>query len=206
MGAYSGKNYYDTMYTGKYFGGGNTKKAYGTYKNPYASIEGDSLMGGTPPYGSKKLKALSAKQFQQQQYNYLKQALFGDPALNLAMNKAGEMANKDWMGMGMSAAQHGADIASQGLASALAARGGGGIGSALALGAKGRVGAQLKGMQAGMQMQSASLAPLMNALQQKWGTLTSLYAPAVGASATLGAANISSQGGGSILDSIKDIF
>lgn len=84
----------------------------------------------------------------------------------------------DFMSMGRSGAMRGADTQSSSLINALAARGGGSLQSALTMGAQGRVGAELQGLQtgAGLQGQRATLiGDLINQyMGGQYGTKASL--------------------------------
>jgi len=109
--------------------------------------------------------------------------------------------NPDMMGMARSGAMRGADTQSSGLINALAARGGGSLQSALTMGAQGRVGAELQGLQAGTAMQgerSNLIGDLINQyLGGKYGTSASMLSSGasfggqmVGAQSRYGAAQV----------------
>lgn len=103
------------------------------------------------------------------EYWKLKGQLLYDPALM----KMEENLKTDYRGLGQSVAMGQADQASNAVSNALAARGGGNIASSLTMGAQGRVGAGLQGLQMGMGMEMGALGQYM---KSKWTALTALFA------------------------------
>ena len=128
------------------------------------------------------------------QYDVLKGALLGDPLLQQlsegALKGQQEILNMDFLGLGKTAATRQADVSAQGIRGSLAGRGGGGLGTAVGVGAQSRVGAGTQGMLAGLEAQkgySDVLAQSQNLLAQalvnKYNLLTQLYAKQMGVTA-----------------------
>jgi hypothetical protein len=111
------------------------------------------------------------------------------PLVNEAQDSLRRLKDVDWMGLGRTVGASAADRSTQSLQAALAGRGGGGIGSALQMGAQGRVGAELGGLQMGSELQSKNLAQAQNMLAQalglRWNTLTALLSGQASAEAAM---------------------
>jgi hypothetical protein len=123
-------------------------------------------------------------------YQYLG-ALHRDP-LNIALDRGAELsrqlAETDYLGLGRTAGQQAAGRQSTAITSALAGRGGGNLGQALGLGAQARVGAELGGLQQGLQARQQGFTTAQNILAQalgaRWNAITALLAQQAGVSAS----------------------
>lgn len=131
-----------------------------------------------------------------------------DPYLKSSLQMQQKMAQTDWLSQGKSAGRamgmQQADLQSSQLQSALAARGGGNLASALQMGAATRVGAQqtsMQGLQQGFGMQQQAVGGLTSAAATRMGLIGNLYSSLmgvagreVGKEGQLGAAQFGAQG------------
>ena len=156
---------------------------------------------GSGSVGSSGRYAKDAWKMGQQEFWNQAFRLDQDPFAKAGLRGLRYQAGKDWMGMGRAIGNQQADIASQGIQDALAARGGGNLASALGMGAQARSGAALQGLQTGAGMKSQFLSQLLGGAQaqlglqnQLYGMLTGLSGSQIGAGAQIGAASIGSMG------------
>lgn len=173
---------------------------------------GGALIGGSGGFGGlfgKAKKTGGGYGESQVMFEQLKGEFMSDPYLSSALQMQQGMAQTDWLSQGKSAGRamgmQQADLQSSQLQSALAARGGGNISSALQMGAATRIGAQqtsMQGLQQGFGMQQQAIGGLTSAAATRMGLIGNLYASLmgvagkqVGKEGQLGTAQISGQAG-----------
>jgi hypothetical protein len=129
-----------------------------------------------------------AWQMAQQGYWGNRFKVMNDPFLKAGLWHSRDLARSDLMGMGRAIGNRAADVQSRSLQDALAARGGGNLASALALGSQARVGAGLQGLQAGVGLQMGANQALTGAATSRLGLINQLYGALQGvSSAQIGA-------------------
>lgn len=112
--------------------------------------------------------------------DWLARQYMHDPLTYQLLQNASEIASKDYVGMFQGAARQAADTQTQNIANALASRGGGNIGAALAGGAQARAGGELAGLQQGIGTQMQAQDPLLNALSYKFNILNQIVGAKLG--------------------------
>jgi len=112
--------------------------------------------------------------------DWLARQYMHDPLTFQLLQNASEIAGKDYTGMFKGAARQAADTQTRSIMNALAARGGGGIGAALAGGAQARAGGELAGLQQGIATQMEAQDPLLNALSYKFNILNQIVGAKLG--------------------------
>lgn len=103
-----------------------------------------------------------------------------DPEMQALMDRANKIHDQDYQGLFQGAARQGADTQSRSLSNALAARGGGQLGSALGIGSQARVGAETQGLMAGLGAEQQSQDMMLDALTQRYNVLSQIMGGKLG--------------------------
>lgn len=112
--------------------------------------------------------------------DWLARQYMHDPLTFQLMQNAGEAASRDYTTMAKGSARRGADVQTRELSNALASRGGGNLGAAMAGGATMRSQAELGGMQTGMGMEQQANDQLLNALSYRFNIANQIVGAKLG--------------------------